>query len=527
MSEREPAHHPRSARWRSPLAIVLMLLTTVGVAIPAVVQLTPAVETTVAGQYLGVGASTPTGGWVGDLDEIVDDGPASWPRAVRDGFTGPAQLEQIGNTTIDLARIQVRGPLRPRLELGPLVHTSEADDLVDPETGEAARDDAVDAVASGFRTWFVHASLLLLLATVGVIAVFSAVRLWRTLSFATRRHGHLSVAEVWGRHARRLVRDGLVVLLGTAVAWAGVGMLALDDTQDGLATITSPSDLVGTDPVEVEPQGPAVQGYTGVVLGDSRASRLGGPPVADPDRDEEACQRSSDSLAAQLTRLSAEDEVLNLACPSATIDAGILGSQRVGDVTVPAQMSRLLRVEDPRFVVLMIGPNDLAWTDFLRYCYGVEECDDRFTSGQFDYRLAAFDRSYGDLLGQLAALPGEPQVVVVGSYDVFQPDADCADTEGPEGVPGLDAEGISLLAERTDRYNEVITAGAEAYDFDVTIPRLETLCQPEDPEVGADLQGLDDQAPFHPTGVGMVRLGAAVYAEIDPPEAEDEPSALD
>ena len=48
----------------------------------------------------------------------------------------------------------------------------------------------------------------------------------------------------------------------------------------------------------------------------------------------------------------------------------------------------------------------MGWTDFLRYCYGVPDCADALTQNEFDYRLAAFDRAYGDLLVDLNDLPG-------------------------------------------------------------------------------------------------------------------------
>ncbi|MEQ6903098.1 GDSL-type esterase/lipase family protein [Nocardioides sp. YIM 152588] len=511
---RRPAAAPR---WRSPVAVLVMLLATVGIGIPSAIVLTPARETVVAGQYVGVGGSTPSGGWLGDLDEITDDGPLTWPGAAVDGFTGPAELEQIGDTTIRLYRIQVRGPLRPRLELGPLVRTREADDLLDPRSGPAARDRAVAAITTAFRSWYLSATLLLVIITAAMITALLFARVWLAMTLATRRRSETSIHEAWGRHARRLRRDGAIVLVGTLLAWVLVGGWAWRDTRDGLAGVSSPRDLVGAAPVELQPAGRPVEGYAGAVIGDSRASRLGGPAPDDAGEVDEACGRSTDSLAAQVTRLSPGDRALNLACQSATIRAGLLGPQQIAGVTAPAQVERLLRIEGLRYVVVMVGPNDLSWADFLRYCYGVEECDDRFTSGQFDYRLAAFDRDYGDLLAALAALPDAPQVIVVGSYDVFAPDADCSDTEAPDGLPGLDEGGIALLAERNARFNDVLAAGVEAYGFDLVLPQLEPLCQPEDPEVGGDLQGLADPYPFHPTGVGMVRLGAGVLAAIEPP----------
>ncbi len=496
---------------------VLLLLAAAGLAIPTAIALTPPQETTVAGQYVGVGAVTPSGGWLGDLGDLVDGWPWTWPGAVADGSRGPARIEQIGNTTVDLEHVQVRGPLRPQLELGPLVRTRAAEQLLDPKERPAARDRAVRSVTTAFRTWYLWATALVVVMTAALVALVIGGRIVAVLARARRHHAHPTVAQVWQRHSRRLGAAAAVTLVGTPAIWLGVGAVARHDATAGITGVRSLRDLVGAEPVSLEPAGPAVRGYTGAVIGDSRASRIGGPPVPEPGPGDAACRRSTDSLAAQLTQLSPPDRVLNLACPGATIDRGLLHEQLVGGRAVPAQVSRLLATRDLRFVVVMIGPNDLAWTDFLRYCYGVAECDDRFTGAQFDYRLARFDRDYGDLLAALAALRGKPQVVVVTSYDVFAPDADCADTQ-VEGHPGLDPESIALLAERNAELNDVLSTGAKAYDFTVATPHLATLCQPGDPEVGRDLQGLADPYPFHPTGVGMVRLAASVLAAIDPPQ---------
>ncbi|WP_460492135.1 hypothetical protein [Dactylosporangium cerinum] len=34
-----------------------------------------------------------------------------------------------------------------------------------------------------------------------------------------------------------------------------------------------------------------------------------------------------------------------------------------------------------KYVVVVIGPNDLAWGDFLTYCYAVADCHDNLTQG--------------------------------------------------------------------------------------------------------------------------------------------------
>ena len=282
----------------------------------------------------------------------------------------------------------------------------------------------------------------------------------------------------------------------------------------GLRGIASLSQLVGSYHLTPKPVGPPITGYDGAVIGDSRAARVGGPALPDGTPDDVACGRSTDSLAAEIGHLLPA-RVLNLACPSATVTSGLRGPQDQGGRSVPAQVGVLKQVQDLRFVVVVIGPNDVGWTDFIRYCYGVPDCSDQLTQGEFDYRLAAFDRVYGDLLIDLNDLPGHPQVIVMTSYGVFPPDADCPDTQAA-GFPGLDQTKIELLTDRNEQLNDVLAAGAEKYGFAVARPELGLLCESGLDGLGPDLQGMADPFPFHPTGIGSLRMASSVVREITP-----------
>jgi hypothetical protein len=62
----------------------------------------------------------------------------------------------------------------------------------------------------------------------------------------------------------------------------------------------------------------------------------------------------------------------------------------------------------------------------------------------------------------------------------------------------------------------VLVAGAKKYKFDVATPKLATLCDPSGDQLGPDLQGLADTHPFHPTGIGVIRMASAVVQVIKP-----------
>lgn len=205
-------------------------------------------------------------------------------------------------------------------------------------------------------------------------------------------------------------------------------------------------------------------------------------------------------------------KVLNLACSGASVTQGLRGSQQVGQLQVPPQVGRLKRVAGVDFVVVAIGPNDLNWADLLRYCYGVSTCNDRLTSGEFDYRLAAFDADYAALLRDLNELPDRPKILIMTSYEPFAGNADpaCPDLRGPPNTPGLDRAKIELLADRNAKLNEILRTGAARYGFTVVQPDLTALCGTHSDGLGPDLQGLTDPHPFHPTAVGSLRIAAAV-----------------
>jgi hypothetical protein len=108
-------------------------------------------------------------------------------------------------------------------------------------------------------------------------------------------------------------------------------------------------------------------------------------------------------------------------------------------------------------------------------------------------------------------------VIVTTSYGVFRPDADCGDTR-VNGFPGLDRSKIELLTSRNDRLNDVLATGAQKYGFAVARPELRPLCDDGGGDgLGPDIQGLADPFPFHPTGVGSLRMASSVARLVVPP----------
>ena len=477
---------------RRQLPTVLLVLFCLLVGIPTTVALTPGQGVEAFGQYLTVGARPP-----------------------QPSLAGPARVVQVGNTALDLDRLRVYGPLRPQLTLGPVQRNADSEAVFDPRESPRIAAAAVGAVTDGYLQWFLWGGLGLLAFTLAASGVAVGLRTLLVLRRQSRPGPGpvLHPAEIWAHSVRAARRMTAVAVVASVVAWGAAGALAYTGAVRGLTGVTSLAQIVGAYHLTPPPAGPPVTGYTGAVIGDSRAVRVGGPPATGRP-DDATCSRSTDSLAAEIDQLL-PTRTLNLACPGATVTAGLRGPQTVGSVQVPAQVGVLEQVRGLRFVVVAIGPNDVGWTDFLRYCYGVADCSDQLTQGEFDYRLTAFDRAYGDLLVDLAELPGHPQVIVTTSYGVFEPDADCPDTR-VAGFPGLDRSKIELLTARNDQLDDVLATGAEKYGFAVARPVLRPLCDTDGDGLGPDIQGLADPFPFHPTGIGSLRIASAVARLVAP-----------
>jgi hypothetical protein len=461
------------------------------VCLPLAIILTPDQDLTIAGQRLSVGARDP------DFS-----------------LSGPAQLVQIGNTDFDIMTMRVYGPLRPKLALGPVQRNDDARAAMDPHGQADVRASAAGLIAGGFVRWYGLATVLLLGLVFAASTGLGSIRMLAGLRrFEQASHQHGIPARLWRHFRGQLIRSAVAAVTVTMLAWAVSGGLAYRGATNGLKDVHSLSDLVGTYHLSPSPIGPTVRGFSGVVIGDSRAARVGGPALAEATPEDIACGRSADSLAVEIGQLTST-RVRNLACSGASISSGLIGQQAQGDQVVPPQIGLLKQMEGIEFVVVMIGPNDLYWADFLRYCYGVDNCEDNLTQGEFAIRLAIFDRDYGYLLQDLNELPGKPQIIVTTSYDVFSPNANCADTQGPNGLTGLSPGNLTLLANMNKQLNDVLVAGAEKYQFATVKPALSTLCEPGHPQLGRDLQGLGEGYPFHPTAIGTVRIAAGVAAAV-------------
>ena len=484
--------------WAGRAVLVLVIAVTATILALAV---TPKVSVSAFGQTVQVGAVPPS--------------PSL-------GLSGPGRADLFGEGAVDTVQ-QFGGPIRPLIVWKEFNRNDEASQFLQSSSANGRRTVATgsrevgDLLADGWKRYF--SRLLLLSAVLGAALYLLGV----------------GAAALFGRswpHPDRKLRLALLAaatVTSLAVS-GGFTALTVSTAVRQLGGVTSLSDLVGTARLAPVPPtaGPPRTGIDVVVIGDSTAAGIGNSPLPRPTREDTACQRSSDAYAGAIRSISGRT-TLNLACSSATIAAGLLGPQQAGGITLPAQVGALRAVQSPSAVVVSVGANDVGWSDFLRYCYGLPRCDDEASDRLFLSRLDAFKLRYAQLLQQLSDLPGRPDVIVTTYYDPFGSGFDCAElrdpsagTGAPPGYgfgpdPGEDNQEqkierkIDPLRSELRKMNAVLEQGAEAFGFMVVHPSFagHELCTGQ-PWV----QGMADPAPFHPRAAGELAIAAAVLPHV-------------
>lgn len=504
-----PPRPPRASRGPSRRALRtalawlarLALLGALGVAATILaLAVTPRVPVEAFGQVVQVGAVPPSAGL---------------------GLSGPGQADLFGEGPVDTVQ-HFSGPVRPLIVWQRFNRNAEAADFLQSSSSDGRRVVRTGSVevgrllAEGWTSYFVR--LLVVAAGLGAALHLLVVG----LAALAGRPGHPR------RHAAMTVAS-LVTALAVAAGSTG---LTVRTAMRELNNITSLSDLVGTAKLVPAPEriGPGRSDVDVVVIGDSTAAGIGNAPLARPAREDTACQRSADAYAASLQSASGY-RTLNLACSSATISAGLLGPQRTGEVTLPPQVGVLKSVRSAATVVVSVGANDIGWSDFLRFCYGLPRCDDEASVRLFLSRLDAFKLRYAQLLQQLSDLPTRPKIVVTTYYDPFGGVFACGqlrDPDAPAGAPpgygfgpdpGKDNQDekverkIAPLRSELRQMNDVLRQGAEAFGFAVAPVRFagHELCAEQ-----SWVQGLSDPAPFHPRAAGELAIAAAVLPHLRP-----------
>lgn len=438
------------------LLVVGTLFVVSAAAIAFALQVTPERSISALGQTIEVGATAPT---------FSTSGPGE---IVLFGRSLPTQVDFVG-------------PVRPRLVLADISIDAQVADAFAPPGRAAAASALGDALAGGWRRYFMWE---IGFAALGAVLLLGAIAGWRGFD--------------WKRTAVTVIGG---VLFVEAVNLGAI-MVTAFTAPDILSGVASVSELVGRDEVRPLPiaEGPTQDDVQAVVLGDSTSAGLGGPPLADASPEDEACERSSFAFAVTLARVN-EWNVDNLGCSGATIERGILGPQFAGDRWIPPQLGVAKRAVAAEVVIISIGANDLRWSTLVRLCGASDTCDDRALTAFFQRSLDDFTQDYYELLRQLAALPGDPLVLINQYYVPFDTEVGCLASSG------LTSEKVGVLLDRLDTLNTVLANGAETFGHSAIKPDFSGhgLCTDQ-----SYVQGPDDPAPLHPNARGHLVIALAV-----------------
>ncbi len=435
------------------LVVVGTLVVVAAASIAFALRLTPERSVSVLGQTVAVGTAPPT---------LSTEGPGE---VVLFGQSLPTQVHFIG-------------PVRPRLVLTDISINEQLAGLAPGSpTAKAGFGDAL------VRGWSQYFALEVVFVAFGALLLLGAIAGWR-------RYG---------------LKRTLVTLIGGLAFVQAVNLSAImvtAYTAPGiLREVHNLSQLVGREERRPLPTaaGPTLPQIEAVVLGDSTAAGLGGPPLPNPTPADEACQRSAFAFAVTLARVNGW-EVDNLGCSGATIAGGVLGAQYAGDRRIPAQLSVAKRATEVKAVIVSVGANDMHWSVLVHLCAASDTCDNRALTAYFQRALNGFTQDYYTLLRQLTAMPGAPLVVINQYYAPFVRTPACLASSG------LTSAKIDVLLDRLNVLNEVLAKGAETFGFQTVRPDFSghELCTDQ-----SYVQGLEEPAPLHPNARGQLVIALA------------------
>jgi hypothetical protein len=403
-------------------------------------------------------------------------------------LSGPGELDLFGQ--VMPTKPQFEGPIRPLLKLTHITIDAQVARSLRSDTPRSLELNLSQQLARGWTRYFEWETL--------IAAGFAVVLLIAVAGIARQSYQRMA----------RTVIGGLVVVV--AVNVGGV-LLTAHSTPAVLRGVKTLDDLVGADPLTAPQQSAtrSLPGVQAVVIGDSTAAAIGNPKPKNATPLDRACGRSSESYAADLALVNTWN-VLNLACSGATVQNGLLGAQVFGSGTVaPPQLGEAQRATHAKVIIVSVGADDVQWSIMTKLCVASTVCNDKVSNAYFNQLISDFTRSYYELLGDLAALPGTPGILVNEYYSPFGPDLSCLSEYG------ITAAKEKVLASRLAQLNTVLAQGAQTFGFGVAQPQFtgHELCT-SDPYV----QGPGDPAPLHPTAAGELAIALADQQAL--PKAE-------
>lgn len=229
-----------------------------------------------------------------------------------------------------------------------------------------------------------------------------------------------------------------------------------------------------------------------VAMGDSVAAGVGLETYSDSS----ACDRTNQSYP-NLVASGLNFKLSSFACSGASVESGILGKQDVNNLMVSPQLNQLFASTRPKLITLTVGANDTHWTDFLTKCT-TGTCGTPEDTAAVGILLTSFSSNLNSVMQSIANHYGSsvPHVIVTGYYQFYPANsASCRD------LTGVDPSEQAWARQQVVNLNNAISSVTANYSYarfaSVDFSGHE-LCTPQ-PWV----QGIDAQAPYHPTDAGQ------------------------
>jgi lysophospholipase L1-like esterase len=247
-----------------------------------------------------------------------------------------------------------------------------------------------------------------------------------------------------------------------------------------------------------------------VALGDSVAAGLGVGASTGGSQEDVLCGRSNAAYPVRVAK-SLNMSLEQYACSGAQANDGIYGDQEVGNTEIAAQLDRAFASGTPDVITVTIGANDVHWSQFIKQCY-LWDCGTRFDELQFTAYQTHFRWEMYRTLSLIQAKAGGtratmPKVYFTGYFQPFSSsNPSCANTRN------FTAAEISWLNGNVNRLNQTIRDSVSWYGFARYVPVSfagHELCSST-----PWIQGMQANAPFHPTASGQRAYARAVLSAI-------------
>jgi len=207
------------------------------------------------------------------------------------------------------------------------------------------------------------------------------------------------------------------------------------------------------------------------------------------------CDRSTKAYP-YIVAKQLDTSVKQLACSGAKVDEGIYDEQDRGQYTLDPQLDRAFsRGSDPDLITMTIGANDVRWLNVIRDCY-VWRCGSYLDKTRaVAYRADMRAELYWAMYKIEKNSNGNPPTVLLSGYYNPINKVTCDDADR------ITNKESAWLSEQVGYLNRSIAYIASKYDFVTYVPidfSGHELCSSN-----TWVQGLNDDAPYHPTAQGQ------------------------